>query len=107
MEIILQLPNYSAQAFPLDAESNAITQGILRRTGQQTKENSSYLAEYFTTHIRSFYELVSQSGSNLNAAAMAREINETATKNKWPIRIAGQEVTIEPGFLTTLIVLNC
>ena len=98
MEIILQLPNYSAQAFPLDAESNAITQGILRRTGQQTKENSSYLAEYFTTYIRSFYNLISQPGSNLNAAAMDREINETAAKNKWPIRVTGQEVTIEPGF---------
>jgi hypothetical protein len=98
LDMVLQLPNYSAEAYPLDEESNAITQSMLRRTGQQTKENSSYLAEYFSTHIRSFYELVNQPGSSLNAAAMAREINETAAKNKWPIRIAGQEVTIEAGF---------
>jgi hypothetical protein len=98
LDIVLQLPNYSAQAYPLDAESNAIIQSLLRRTGQQTKENSSYLAEYFIAHIRSFYELVNQPGSNLTAAAMTREINETAVRNKWPIRIAGHEVTIEPGF---------
>jgi hypothetical protein len=98
LDIVLQLPNYSAQAYPLDAESNAIVQNLLRRTGQQTKENSSYLAEYFITHIRSFYELINQPGSNLNVAAMANEVNATAAKNKWPIRISGQEVTIEPGF---------
>jgi hypothetical protein len=98
MDIVLQLPNYSAQAYPLDPESNAITQGILQRTGQQTKENSSYLTEYFIKHIQSFHELVNQSGSNLDVAAMANEVNATATKNNWPIRVAGQEVTIEPGF---------
>ena len=98
LDIILQLPNYSAEAYPLDAESDAIAQGILRRTGQQTKENSSYLTEYFISHIGAFYELANQPGSNFNATAMAREINETAAKNNWPIRVTGREVTIEPGF---------
>jgi hypothetical protein len=98
LDIVLQLPNYSAEAYPLDEESNAITQGILKRTGQQTKENSTYLTEYFTAQIQSFYELINQSGGNYGAEAMSGEINETATKNGWPIRLAGQEITIEPGF---------
>jgi hypothetical protein len=98
LDIVLQLPNYSAEAYPLDPESNAITQNMLRRTGQQTKENSSYLTEYFTAYIVSFYELIDEMGSHANATAMAREINETAVKNAWPIRVAGKEVTIEPGF---------
>ena len=98
LDIVLQLPNYSAQAYPLDAESNAITQNILRLTGQQTKENSSYLTEYFITHIQSFSDLVNKSGGNLNVMAMANEVNATAARNNWPIRISGQEVTIEPGF---------
>lgn len=98
LDIVLQLPNYSAQAYPLDADSNAITQNILKRTGQQTKENSTYLTEYFIAHLRSFHELIRQTSSNFNATAMASEVNATATKNNWPIRIAGQEVTIEPGF---------
>jgi hypothetical protein len=98
LDIVLQLPNYSAEAYPLDPESNAITQNMLRRTGQQTKENSSYLTEYFTTQIGAFYELVNESGGNLSVSGMAGEINETAAKNNWPIRVSGQEVTIEPGF---------
>jgi len=98
LDIVLQLPNYSAEAYPLDPESNAITQNMLRRTGQQTKENSSYLTEYFTTCIASFYELIDEMGSRANATALAREINETAVKHAWPIRVAGKEVTIEPGF---------
>jgi hypothetical protein len=98
LDIVLQLPNYSAEAYPLDPESNAITQNMLRRTGQQTKENSSYLTEYFITHIASFYELIDETGSHYNATAMTREINEAAIKHSWPIRVAGKEVTIEPGF---------
>jgi hypothetical protein len=98
LDIVLQLPNYSAEAYPLDPESDAITQNMLRRTGQQTKENSSYLTEYFITHIAYFYELIDEVGSHYNAAALAREINETAIKNTWPIRISGKEVNIEPGF---------
>lgn len=98
LDIVLQLPNYSAEAYPLDPESNAITQNMLRRTGQQTKENSSYLTEYFTTHIASFYELIDETGSHYNATALAREINETAIKYSWPIRVAGKDVNIEPGF---------
>jgi hypothetical protein len=98
LDIALQLPNYSAQAYPLDPESNAIVQEILRRTGQQTNESSAQLAEYFITHIRSFYELVSLSAGTFSIAGMSNEINATATKNNWPIRVNGQEVTIEPGF---------
>ncbi len=98
LDIALQLPNYSAQAYPLDPESNAIVQEILRRTGQQTNESSAQLTEYFITHIRSFYELVSLSAGTSSVAAMANEINAAATKNNWPIRVNGQEVTIEPGF---------
>lgn len=98
LDIVMQLPNYSAEAYPLDAESNAITQNMLRLTGQQTKENSSYLTEFFTTQIESFYEMVNQSDSSLSVSAMASEINETAAKNNWPIRVAGREITIEPGF---------
>jgi hypothetical protein len=98
LDIILQLPNYSAEAYPLEPEFDAIAQNMLRRTGQQTKENSSYLTEYFITHIASFYELIDEMGSHYNARAMAREINETAIRNSWPIRISGKEVNIEPGF---------
>jgi len=98
LDIVLQLPNYSAEAYPLDAESSAIAENILRRTGQQIKENSSYLTEYFMAHIRSFHELVNEASTDLSVAAMASEINETAAKNSWPIRVSGQEVTIEAGF---------
>jgi hypothetical protein len=98
MDIALQLPYYSAQAYPLDAESNPIVQEILRRTGQQTQESSTLLAEYFMTHLRSFYELVNVSQGSHTVAAMSSQINAAATKNNWPIRVNAQEVTIEPGF---------
>lgn len=98
LDIALQLPNYSAQAYPLDSESSAIVQEILRRTGQQTRESSAQLAEYFITHIRSFYEMVSLSAGGATVTGMSSEINAAAAKNNWPIRVNGQEVTIEPGF---------
>lgn len=98
LDIALQLPYYSAHAYPLDPESNAIVQEILRRTGQQTQESSAQLADYFIAHIRSFYQMIAGSTGNHTVASMTSEINTTATKNNWPIRVNGQEVTIEPGF---------
>jgi len=98
MDIILHLPNYSGQAYPLDSESSAIAQRILNRTGQNSKENGARLAEYFVAHVQAFKELVTNMRGNKIAAAMDKEVNNVAEKNKWPIRLEGQDLNIEPGF---------
>jgi hypothetical protein len=98
MDLILHLPNYSGQAYPLDPESSAIAQRILVRTGQHGKENSALLAEYFIAQVQAYKELITANQGSKAAAGMDREVNALAEKNKWPIRLSGLELDIEPGF---------